>query len=290
MLRNIPLPHFALNRLFGVATVLLAIELCDEIVSGFPAIGLPLAHGQLGLSYTQIGWLFSAEVLAGMLIDPVVNLLSDRGSRRAWMLGGLAALVAAFLLAGNGHTFAWLLVAFTILYPAAGAVLGLAETTIVEMTPANPTHAMTRWTIMGSIGDLLAPLVVTGILALGWGWPGLCWVGAATWAIMALALWWQRMPAPMPTPDDDPAPGMVAGLRMALGNRALLRWSAISVICTMMDEIFLTFATISLHDGRHASPASCSQRRWPVASWRWWRWSDWRDGATRTISCPGWRW
>jgi predicted MFS family arabinose efflux permease len=65
--------HFSILHL-----ALLSTTLVDEIVSGFPIVGLPLIRDQLNLSYAQIGLLLSIGSIVGLVTDPMINLLSDR--------------------------------------------------------------------------------------------------------------------------------------------------------------------------------------------------------------------
>src|SRR5690348_2968750 len=148
--------QFSLLRLALLSTTLL-----DEIVSGFPIVGLPLVRDQLNLSYAQIGLLLSIGGIVAIVIEPMINLLSDRTPRRYWILGGLLTLALAFILAGNAPNFIVLLLAFALISPASDAALGQSEATLIDQNPQNSTQTMTHWTLMGAIGDLLAPLTVT---------------------------------------------------------------------------------------------------------------------------------
>ncbi|HKS71251.1 MAG TPA: MFS transporter, partial [Ktedonobacterales bacterium] len=47
-------------------------------------------------------------------------------------------------------------------------------------------------------------------------------------------------------------------LRRALHDRELLRWAAISTLATTLDEVFLAFAALYLHDHLHASQEAVS--------------------------------
>ena len=76
-----------IKRIPLLRSTLLGVGLLDEIIAGFAVIGLPLIRDQFRLSYAQIGLLFTAAALVAMLLDPIVNLLSDRGSKRYWILG-----------------------------------------------------------------------------------------------------------------------------------------------------------------------------------------------------------
>lgn len=99
--------------------------LLDEVVTGFPVVGLPLLRDQFGLSYEQVGVLFGMSALCGMILDPIINLLSDRSSKRWWVLAGLLGLVLSFVLMGSVHNFGFLLLAFALYAPASNAAVGL---------------------------------------------------------------------------------------------------------------------------------------------------------------------
>src|SRR5579862_4499669 len=96
---------------------LINMGLLDELLTGFPTVGLPLVHEQLGLSYEQIGLLFSIGAIVSAVIEPPMFLLADRGSKRPWVIGGFVVLVLAFLLAGSVPTFFVLALSFALFYP-----------------------------------------------------------------------------------------------------------------------------------------------------------------------------
>jgi len=238
--------------------ILLSTVLLDELITGFPVVGLPLLRDQLGLSYGQIGLLFSVEALSGMILGPIISLLSDRGSKRWWVVGGSLGLAISLVLMGSTHNFALLLAAFALSSPAGGAAVGLSQAALIDAAPQESTQTMTRWTLMGSVGDLLSPLAVAAIAALQLGWPALCWLGAAIWFCAALLLALQHFPRPAEVVSDTGVTANVklwAGLREALRDPILLRWAALSLIPTMMDEVFLGFVALYLRDVLHASQA-----------------------------------
>jgi len=247
-----------LRRASLLRMTLLSTALLDELIIGFIVVGLPLVRDQLGLSYAQVGLLFSVGPLSGMILDPIFNLLSDRGSKRWWIIGGLLALTAGFALAGSTRSFVLLLVAYALICPADGAGVGLPQAVLIDNAPNDTARTMTRWTLMSSIGDLLSPLVVAAIVALGMGWTMLCWLAAGLCLATALVLWFQRFPRTTSTEDGEEHIGVreiFTGLRKALRDPLLLRWGTISLITSMLDEVFLGFAALYLHDVLHASEA-----------------------------------
>jgi len=230
--------------------------LLDEVISGFPFVGLPLLRDQFGLSYEQVGVLFGVSALSGMILAPLINLLSDRRSKRWWILAGLLGLVLSFVLMGSAHHFDVLLLAFILYAPAGDAGVGLSQAVLIDQAPQNGTRTMTRWVLMSSIGDVLSPLTVALIVTLHLGWPALCWLGAALWLGATMAIGPQRFPnthdaaANNNTSSDA---SLWAGLRHALRDPLLLRWAALALIPTMLDEVFLGFVSLYLHDILHAS-------------------------------------
>jgi MFS family permease len=54
--------------------------------------------------------------------------------------------------------------------------------------------------------------------------------------------------------DTEAPAGILQGLRQGLRDTVLLRWAALDVLTTMLDEIFLTFAILYMRDVLHASP------------------------------------
>jgi MFS family permease len=238
--------------------MLLCMGLWDELITGFPTVALPLLRDRLGLSYTQIGLLFTAAALSGMVIDPFINLLSDRGSKKRWVLGGLLLLAITSILIGTVTSYLLLLLAFMAGYSAGGAGVGLAQAALIDSSPGEEARTMTRWTVLSSVGDFLSPLVVAAFVALGLGWTALCWLAAALWLFAAAVLSPLRFPArgaQQETGEGENAEGLSvwAGLREALRDPLLLRWSALTLIPAMLDEVFLGFVSLYLHDGLHIS-------------------------------------
>ncbi len=262
---------------------LLSYGLFDEIITGLPVVGLPLLRDQLGLSYEQIGLLFAVGSCSAMVLEPIINVLSDHHSKRWWILGGLLCLILSFVMAGSASNYIVLLLVFALYYPAVGTAVGLAEATLIDADPAGSIATMTRWTLLASVGDILAPLLVIGLVSVQQGWPGICWLAACLWAGLFLLTAVQPFPRPAAEgsePKDltekgertdraqlDPAEGgektdpveeksrasTWKTLSQAVRNPRLLRWGLLALIPTMVDEVLLGFVALYLHDILHAS-------------------------------------
>lgn len=251
-------PHVAgiqtpASRLLLRATLSMT-ALLDELTTGLLVVGLPLVRDTLHLSYDHAGFLFTAGALSSLLLEPGINLASDRASKRLPILAGMLCLMAAFVLAAAAPGYALLLLAFVVLFPANGAAVGLAQAALIDASSALG-RTMTRWTMMSGIGDLLAPLAVGAGVALGLGWRELCFGAAVLWLAAACVLVPQRFPRfTHPSMEDDaPSQPFLAVIRSALRHRELLRWAAISLLATTLDEVYLAFAALYLHDRLNAS-------------------------------------
>lgn len=128
---------------------------------------------------------------------------------------------------------------------------------------------MTRWTLLSAVGDLLAPLAVGVGVVAGVGWVGLCFVAGGLWLASALVLAPARFPMPYTQQGElaaaeassEERAGLrqrLRDLRRALHDCELLRWAAISTLATTLDEVFLAFAALYLHDHLHASQEAIS--------------------------------
>jgi FSR family fosmidomycin resistance protein-like MFS transporter len=156
-----------LRRSLPLNLLLINMGLLDELISGVLFIGLPLLRGQLGLTYEQIGLIFSVSAIAGIVLEPAVYLFSDQGSKHRWIIIGLLGMTCAFVLAGSTHSFFLLIVAFALTSPAGAMGIGLSQAASIDSAPGASGRVMTRWTMLSSVGDFLSPLAVTTIISFG---------------------------------------------------------------------------------------------------------------------------
>ncbi len=248
------LRHLAILRV-----TLLSMGMFDEIITGFTIVGLPLLRDLLGLSYTQIGLLFVVQSVVSILLDPLLNLLTDRGSKKFWILGGLLVLTLSFIVRANTHSFIVLLLAFGVLFPADEMAVGISQAALIEFNPTQETQVMTRYELLSSIGDFLGPLIVTALISVQVGWTGLCWLAASIWLVLAVIISTQRFPHSRAETDDEPSASfktLLGRLRSALRDPVLLRWVALAAIPTMVDEVFLGFTVLYLRDVLHVGQAT----------------------------------
>ena len=240
--------------------LLLMTALLDELACGFLVVALPVLSERLHLSYAQAGLLFTVGALSSLLLEPGINVLSDRGSKRIPIVLGAVAAAASFALAGVAPTYMLEIVAFAIWSPAIGAAVGLSQAALIDGQARSPERTMMRWTLLSGVGDLLSPIVVGLALGVGLGWSALCGFAAATWLLVALAIALQRFPRATAEVSVEPTvrTPLRASLREVLGNRRFLRWAGIVMLATMPDEVFLAFTAFYLRDHVHAPESAAS--------------------------------
>ena len=160
----------------------LAVELADELVDGAKGAALPLIRHDLGLSYGQVGLLASVPLLVGGALElPLGILAGEAGRRRRFILGGGIVFVLSVLAVAGAYSYAVLLAAFTVFYPASGAFVSLTQAELIEASPDRQAQVMARWDLAGSAGAVAGPLLLAAVLAAGGGWR------AAYLALAALA-------------------------------------------------------------------------------------------------------
>ncbi len=192
----------------------LAVELVDELADGAKSAALPLIRHGLSLSYGQIGLLAAVPLIAGSLLELPFGVMAGQGRRRVrLMLAGGLVFVAALAGTAAARSFAVLLAAFVLFYPAAGAFVGLAQSSLMDADPARQVPSMARWNLAGSAGAVCGPLLLAAVLAGGGGWQAcyllLAGLAAAAW----LAMWRATRPPgwPVQAAPGGPASGDRAG-------------------------------------------------------------------------------
>jgi FSR family fosmidomycin resistance protein-like MFS transporter len=121
---------------------------------------------------------------------------------------------------------------------------------------------MARWTLAGSVGVVAGPVLLGVALWSGLGWRALFLALAGL--MLALALVTGREPylrrrPPAQVGEDEPAPGVRAGLRrawLALRRPAVLRWLILLDLSDLVLDVLLGFLALYLVDVAGVSPAA----------------------------------
>ncbi len=219
------------NILRGISSItflFLLIEFFDELNYSVGNAALPALRTDLGLTYVQVGMLLGVPGIINTFIEPLLMLLGDSRFRKHIMLGGGLAIAISLLIIASTNSFTLMLVGFIIAYPASGAFVSLSQATLMDRNPKREPQMMARWTLSGSVANLVGPLVLAGGLALGFGWRW-AYIGMALMCLGLVGLTWLRH-IPMPhRPNSSQStkhPGMdlLHGLWELLRNPRLMRW------------------------------------------------------------------
>lgn len=234
--------------------VLLAIPLFDELWTAVPVIdapGIEHAHG-LGHDGAALTLFVVPAIVAALLEARLLLWATGRDAR--WMIAASQAVVAIAAAGAALVTAPWMLGAALGLAGAAGGVAGaLAQGALVDADPTARERTMTRWTLAGALGDLVAPLMIAVLAAWGLGWRVAMLGMAAAMLVHAIVVLRSAMPAvATPADDDDDDPGSLR-MRDALCDRRLMGWLAAATACTLLDEILVAFAALHLRLDRGAS-------------------------------------
>jgi FSR family fosmidomycin resistance protein-like MFS transporter len=227
---------------------LYGVELLDELIFGLQGAVLPYLKTDLALNYTEIGLLLTIPGLVGIVGEPFIGLLADTRHRRALVIVGIVATALGLLLVGAGQSFWIILLAFCILYVASGAYVSLAQATLIDRDPARAEQTMARWTLLGSIGVTIAPLLVTALFYLGYSWRGLYLSLAGVSGIYTALLLRQRFDSHAGAEKRASPRAMLCDLLAALRNRELLRWVIVTELADLMLDKLLEVTGLYFHD------------------------------------------
>ena len=125
----------------------------------------PLIRRDFSLNYTEIGLLLALPGLIAAAVEPAFGLFADSGRRRLIVVAGGLAFAAGVGLTAVAPGFAWLMVGFIVIYPASGAFVSLSQASLMDMQPERHEVNMARWTLAGSVGAVLGPVVLDVALA-----------------------------------------------------------------------------------------------------------------------------
>jgi FSR family fosmidomycin resistance protein-like MFS transporter len=204
----------------------LLIEFFDELNYGIGNAALPAIRSDLGLTYAQVGLLLGLPHVINSFIEPVLMLLGDtRWRKQIVTLGGLAIVLSLILIA-LAHSFPMMLAAMIIGFPASGAFVTLSQATLMDLNPGREAQMMARWTVSGSIANLVGPLFLAAGFALGFGWRWAYFALAGSCLLLVFLQWPRKFPAHQEGEAQlaGQLRGVLSGLWEAVRNRSLLRW------------------------------------------------------------------
>lgn len=148
-----------------------AAHAAQFVLNGALNAFLPLyARDIVGLSMTELGWLFAAQTLTTLAMRPVVGRISDTVSRRGIIVAGLS-LCSFTVWTLSAITEGWMLGGCVVIYAAGVATTSAATsayvTDITRRTRYGAAHGV--FGTIYDIGDALGP-IGAGVVLAGTGY------------------------------------------------------------------------------------------------------------------------
>jgi FSR family fosmidomycin resistance protein-like MFS transporter len=244
------------KRLFVLVAVLLLIELLDELVFSVREATLPLIRDAYLLDYVQIGLLLSIPRIFANCIEPILGILGDTRYRRHIMIIGGIVFAVQLLAIVMSSNFIMLLLATCLLYPSSGAFVSLSQATLMDTDPERHDQNMARWTLFGSLGVVLGPLMLSAVLALGMDWRSI-YVMLAFLTLPLVWLLFRFRSHISETPDTEDDEEAVENLTWrqhiqrivaVLRNWEVMRWVALLEFSDLMMDTLLAFLALYFVD------------------------------------------
>lgn len=247
--------------------IFLVIELLDELVDGVRGAAWPLIRHDLDLSYLQIGMVLTLPSLIASAIEPVLGIWGDIGQRRHLILGGGIGFAIALCLIALSQDFGLFLTGFVILSPASGSFVSLSQASLMDLDPTRHEQNMARWALAGSLGNVLGPFILAGVIAWQQSWRGAFFVLAllTSWALVLL--WKYPLPSPTADQDDQPVVSFRVGIRnaiAALKRSVVLRWLTLLQFSDLMLDVLRGFIALYFVD---VLGATTTQASFAIALW-----------------------
>jgi MFS family permease len=150
---------------------------------------LPFLVKEMGLTYSQAGFLVTIRAAANLLVNIPAGMLVDIIGKKALLMAlALVATGVPYFLVGVSHSFFW--VALFMAFVGVGNYLWhpAAISTLSEKYPDKRGYAIAIHAIGPNIGESLAPLLV-GILLLSLSWRTVLFVNLVPGLVIAFVLW-----------------------------------------------------------------------------------------------------
>lgn len=249
------------RTVLGLTVLFLAIELLDELIDGVWGAALPLIRTDLHLSYVQVGMLLTIPGTVGNVIEPILGIWADISPRRRLILSGGVAFGVALLLTSFSHNFLLLLASFVLLNPASGCFVSLSQATLMDIEPTRHEQNMARWTLAGSLGNVIGPAILAIAIAFHQGWRGAFFLLAVLTGLILGLLWKYLIVAPTASLSHPVTATFQDGIRQtieALRRSSVLRWLLLLQFSDLMLDVLRGFIALYFVDVVGASNPQAS--------------------------------
>jgi FSR family fosmidomycin resistance protein-like MFS transporter len=235
--------------------IFLIIEFFDELNYAVGGAALPAIRTDLALTYAQIGLLLGLPHIIGTLVEPIIMLLGDTPLRKTLVVGGGVAVCVSLIMIAGAGSFPAVLGAFILSFPASGAFVTLSQATLMDLNPGREPHMMARWTVAGSLGDLIGPLMLAAGLSLALGWRWFFIVLGAICLLLTLLIWSRHFPKHPASSIGGSPNNNIYSPKKLLGNLweavhtwRLIRWIVLLQLSDLLLDVFTGYITLYFTD------------------------------------------
>jgi MFS family permease len=232
----------------------LAVRLFDESSAFLLPGTFESLRADIDLSYSQASSTFVA-IAVGAIAGSLTSVAADFRSRRVIASAGTFGYAGALLLLGSASSFAVVLLAAFAIGIASTAMVDACEIALTDLAGDDLPRQLTRQNFLGSVGDVLGPVLVIAVAAAGLSWRWCFWLGAVV--LVAYGLWLASVPFPPPHPATRETT-----VRRAIGSvlRDPLVWlaGAAGMLLGPLDEPLLAFLIAHLELARGLTEAGAT--------------------------------
>jgi FSR family fosmidomycin resistance protein-like MFS transporter len=213
---------------------------------------LPFVVKELGLSYSQAGFLVTIRAAANMIVNIPAGMLVDIiGKKGLLMALALVATGVPYFLVGVSHNFFW--VALFLAFVGVGNYLWhpAAISTLSEKYPDKRGFAIAIHAIGPNIGESIAPLLV-GVLLLYLSWRNVLFLNLIPGIVIAFVLWkflFGKLDSRAQSKKGLSAREYLGGMKKMAQNPSILALVFVAGMRSMTQQGLHTFLPIYLtHD------------------------------------------
>jgi MFS transporter, FSR family, fosmidomycin resistance protein len=210
---------------------------------------LPFLVKEMGLTYSQAGFLVTIRAAANLLVNIPAGMLVDIIGKKALLMAlALVATGVPYFLVGLSHSFFW--VALFMAFVGVGNYLWhpAAISTLSEKYPEKRGYAIAIHAIGPNIGESLAPLLV-GILLLSLSWRTVLFVNLVPGLVIAFVLWkflFGKLDSRAERKQGLSAGEYLAGMKKMAQNPSILLLVLVAGMRSMTQQGLHTFLPIFL--------------------------------------------
>lgn len=235
---------------YALVAALVFVRFADEWFTFFPAGLLEPMRASVRLTYAQSGGVLVA-LAGGGLVGVIFEVAADYVSRGALAALGALAYGLAMIGFGVADSFIGLVAAAFIWGAASDAFIHGCEVALVDLAGDGLPRVLARVNAWAAVGDLLAPLTLTAVIAAGLGWQA-AFIGGGV-LMIAYAAWLGAQRFPPPRPSEEHA-NPFAGVWAVLKDGRVWILALICSLFDILDEPLLGFTIAYFEQERGFSP------------------------------------